>query len=65
MAPEREYSMKAKIKTWMWRRKIRRAEKLMEDEEIVDPSTFWNQLKTSIYWIVRIPGMFFDPRRRD
>ena len=38
----------------------------MEDEEeIKDPSSFWNMLKTTLYWIVRIPMMVLDPHRKD
>ena len=36
-----------------------------EDEEIKDPGSFWNMLKTTIYWIVRIPVMLLDPHRKD
>ena len=34
-----------------------------DDEEIKDPTSTWEQLKMMAYWLVRIPGMFFDRQR--
>lgn len=35
----------------------------MSDEEIKDVSSFWNQLKMILYYIVRLPFLWFDKDR--
>jgi hypothetical protein len=36
-----------------------------ENEEILDPTSWKEQFKMLTYWIVRLPLMFFDRRRKD
>jgi len=34
-----------------------------KDEQIKDPTTWWESLKAAAYFIIRIPGMLFDKQR--